>query len=141
MDSRQICLLVPPPAISYQWHMRLVPPILSLLLVAGCAHPADAPVANLRFVPAAFDSFRRNAELHFTLAASAVVTIRITAHTAAGERTVKTIAEGARATKGSHAAAWLGDTDERFFAPAGIYYGVVETGGASYETNVQVFHF
>src|SRR5690242_13106690 len=94
-------------------------------VIAGCRNPQspEPSVTNLRFVPAAFDSFRSNAELKFSLTAPASVSIRIRAGSPGG-RIVRTLADDLRETKGSHAVAWLGDTDERFFAPAGIYFGV-----------------
>jgi hypothetical protein len=114
--------------------------------LAGCrlgAGPDDAAlVSSLRFSPSAFDSFRRNTELRYSLAAPAELRIRIVARTAGGEElAVKTLAERLRATKGAHAITWLGDTSERLFAPAGTYVGVVEAGGARFETTVEVFHF
>ena len=111
-------------------------------VIAGCRIPGtpEPSVTNLKFVPSAFDSFRSNAELKFSLTAPATVSIRIRAGSPGG-RVVRTLADDLRETKGSHAVAWLGDTDERLFAPAGIYFGVVVTGGAAYEANVQVFHY
>lgn len=118
----------------------------ALLSLAGCragAGPDEASaVSSLRFSPSAFDSFKRNAELRYTLGAPADVRISIVRRDAGGgEVFVKLLGAALRQTKGSHAITWLGDTNEHLFAPAGTYFGVVECGGARFETPVEVFHF
>ena len=57
------------------------------------------------------------------------------------ELLVKTLAENLNETKGSHSITWIGDTDQRLFAPVGIYFGVVHLQQYRFETIVQVFHF
>ena len=117
-----------------------------LLLIGGCrvsSGPDDGSiVSSLRFTPSAFDSFKRNAELRYTLGSPADVRITIIRRDAAGaDVLVKVLGAALRGTKGSHAITWLGDTAEHLFAPAGTYLGVVECGGARFETPVEVFHF
>ncbi len=137
----------PPVTLMRSFHRYLLAACAATLLaLAACRFdPAGAngeAVTSLRFAPSAFDSFRRNAELRYTLAHAATVRVRIVRRGAGGEETtVKTLAASARETRGAHAITWLGDTAERFFAPAGIYLGVVETGGERYEASVEVFHF
>jgi hypothetical protein len=58
-----------------------------------------------------------------------------------GESVVKTLALDLSDTKGSHSITWIGDTDQRLFAPSGIYYGLLVIEGHRYEAIVQVFHF
>ena len=57
------------------------------------------------------------------------------------ELLVKTLVENLNETKGSHSITWIGDTDQRLFAPVGIYFGVVQLQQNRFETIVQVFHF
>ena len=99
-------------------------------------------VSSLRFSPSAFDSFKQNAELRYTLGAPAEIRIMILRREASGaEVLVKVLGSSLRETKGSHAVTWLGDTSEHFFAPAGTYLGVVECGNTRCEAPVEVFHF
>ncbi len=118
-----------------------------LLLVAGCRHPFgpasdDDLVTNLRASPSAFDSFRRNAEIRYTLKSPEEVNVYILRHEEGGtEALVRVLARRLRETKGTHAITWLGDTDQRYFAPAGTYFAVIEAGGRRFETTVLVFHF
>lgn len=56
------------------------------------------------------------------------------------EYLVKTIWRGGSETKGNHAHAWLGDTDQGFFAPAGEYLGIVLIGHRRFEAGVFVYH-
>lgn len=101
-----------------------------------------ALVSNLRFSPSAFDSFRRNTELKYTLKSPATVSIYIIKKdTIEQEFLVKTLMENAQETKGSHSVTWLGDTNQRYFAPIGIYFGKVQIENKSFEAIVQVFHF
>lgn len=69
---------------------------------------------------------------------SAYIVKKDSAHT---ELLVKTLVENLNETKGSHSITWIGDTDERLFAPAGIYFGVVQFQQFRFETIIQVFHF
>jgi hypothetical protein len=109
--------------------------------------PSTGPVgpdvlSNLRFAPSAFDSFKRNTELKFSLKVPETLNISIVRRNASGaDFRVKILIGNARETRGSHSVSWLGDTDDGLFAPAGIYFALVEIGSQSYETSVQVFHF
>jgi hypothetical protein len=119
---------------------------ICLANAAGCSHPAGSGdpgiVSNLRFAPSAFDSFKRNTELKFTLKLPESVNITIVRRNAAGgESPVKRLIQNARETRGSHSVSWLGDTESGLFAPAGIYLAVVEIDAQTYETSVQIFHF
>lgn len=101
-----------------------------------------ALVSNLRFSPSAFDSFKRNTELKYTLKNPSVVSIYIIKKDSAqNDLLVKTLVENANETKGTHSTTWLGDTNQRYFAPIGIYLGVLKIGSRRFETSVQVFHF
>lgn len=117
--------------------------LLGLPACRMAAGPDDASVvSSLRFSPSAFDSFKRNAELRYTLGAPAEVRITVLRRDAGGdELLVKVLGTALRQTKGAHAITWLGDTSEHLFAPAGTYFGVVECGGARFEAPVEVFHF
>jgi hypothetical protein len=124
----------------------LLPIFGTAVFAAGCRLPAgdDDPaiVTSLRFSPGAFDSFRSNTELKYSLKSPATVSMYIMRRDTSGKRLlVRTLALDLGETKGSHAAAWLGDTDGRLFAPAGTYLGVVEIGTRRFETSVEVFHF
>ncbi len=112
----------------------------------SCTNPpasGDSGVlTNLRFSPSAFDSFRRNAELRFTLSSPQTITVFITRDDSGGGREiVKTLILNSRETKGSHSTTWLGDNNKGTFAPAGSYLGVVTIEQESFSTSVQVFHF
>ena len=115
-------------------------------ILPGCRLPAaiDDPnvISSLRFTPSAFDSFRRNTELKYVLRAPATVSIYIVKRDSARrESPVKRLAEDLNETKGSHSITWIGDTDQRLFAPAGVYYGIVRMQNQRFETIVQIFHF
>ncbi|MBI5021782.1 MAG: hypothetical protein HZB59_10110 [Ignavibacteriales bacterium] len=101
-----------------------------------------ALVSNLRFSPSAFDSFRRNTELKYTLKNPSEVSIYIMKKDSLqNDVLVKTLVENAVETKGTHSTTWLGETNQRYFAPVGIYFGVLKIGSRRFETSVQVFHF
>jgi len=96
----------------------------------------------MRFSPSAFDSFRRNTELRYTLKAPTTVSIYIVKALSAGTQApVKTLVEDLSETKGTHSITWIGDTDQRLFAPAGVYLGVLRIDQRRFETIIQVFHF
>jgi len=98
-------------------------------------------ITSLRFVPSAFDSYTRNTEIRYALTEHADVAIRIVATDSTGQFfLVKAIVTQLEESAGSHGHTWLGDTFDGHFAPAGIYFGVVEANGRRYETMVQVFH-
>jgi hypothetical protein len=120
--------------------------VLSAINGIRCNHPAgpadSGVVSNLRFAPSAFDSFKRNTELKFTLKLPETLNIFIVRRDAAGDESrVKRLIENARQTRGSHSVSWLGDTDNGLFAPAGMYLALVEIEAQTYETTVEVFHF
>lgn len=125
----------------------LIAAMLTLLVMTlSCKlSPADSnalSVTSLRFAPSAFDSFKRNTELKYSLGAPSTVTITIIKRDSSQQKyLVKTLGENLSETKGSHSITWLGDTDEHLFAPAGVYFGVLRIGERHYETIVQVFHF
>ena len=105
---------------------------------------ADDPnvISSLHFTPSAFDSFQRNTEMKYSLKAASVVSVYIMKKDSSQqEQLVKTLVENVNETKGSHSITWLGETNQRFFAPVGMYYGVVRINDRSFETTVQVFHF
>jgi hypothetical protein len=120
--------------------------VASVVLVSGCTLPTalDDPtlVSNLHFSPSAFDSFRTNTEIRYTLKAPATVSIFISKKdSVGGEFLVKTLIENVQETKGSHAHTWLGDTNQGQFAPRGSYIGVVQIQHKRFEAAVLVFHF
>jgi hypothetical protein len=105
---------------------------------------ADDPnlITSLRFAPSAFDSFKRNTELRYSLSGAATVSAYIVRRDSVHiELYIKTLVEDLSETKGSHSITWIGDTDERLFAPAGIYFGVLRVKNQRFETIIQVFHF
>jgi flagellar hook assembly protein FlgD len=117
-----------------------------LFALNGCNLPTalDDPtlVSNLRFFPSAFDSFRRNTEIRYTLKAPATVSIFIMKRDSAGQEfLVKTLVKNANETKGAHAHTWLGDTNQGQFAPLGGYIGAVQIQHKRFEAAVLVFHF
>ena len=114
--------------------------------IAGCRMPSAANdaelIANLRFSPPAFDSYRRNTEILYTLAQPAHVSFSIIRRLASGEvQPVTDIFAELYESKGSHAHTWLGDTSSGLFAPPGEYVGVVTVDGCRYEAPVRVFHY
>lgn len=99
-------------------------------------------ISSLHFTPSAFDSFRRNTEMKYSLKAASVVSIYIVKKDSTKrELLVKTLVEGLNETKGSHSITWIGDTDQRLFAPVGIYFGLVHIQNQRFETIIQVFHY
>jgi hypothetical protein len=99
-------------------------------------------LANLRFSPGAFDSFRRNTEILYTLKEPARVTFSIVRRTPAGvEQPVVTLFTELLESKGYHTHTWLGDNSQGLFAPAGDYVGIVRVDDRRYEAAVRVFHF
>ncbi len=105
------------------------------------ANNADI-LSNLRFSPGAFDSFRRNTEILYTLTESARVTFAIVQRPDSGaDRPVVTVFSEIMESKGYHSHTWLGDTSAGLFAPAGDYIGIVRVNGRQFEAPVRVFHF
>ncbi len=99
-------------------------------------------VSSLHFTPSAFDSFKRNTELKYSLKDASTLNIYIVKKdTTQKELLVKTLVEDLADTKGSHSVTWIGDTDQHYFAPIGIYFGVVQIQDHRFETIVQVFHY
>ncbi len=120
--------------------------LLSALLLSGCRLPTSVEsediVASLRFSPAAFDSFRRNTEILYTLNQSARVTLSIVRRPVQGaDQPVVTLFTELFESKGLHSHTWLGDTSAGLFAPPGDYIGIIRVGGRSFEAAVRVFHF
>ena len=118
----------------------------SLMVVGACHHPSqlDDPelVSSLRFSPSAFDSFKSNTEMRYTLKIPATLDVFVIARDSTGkEYLVKTIATNAAESKGSHAHTWLGDTNNQLFAPPGLYIGVLQIEGRRFESTVLIFHF
>lgn len=110
----------------------------------SCSLPSqsDLLVTSLRSSPSAFDSFRANTEIRYTLARPATVTIFIARRDAAGQLIhVNTLAQSIYETKGSHGHTWLGDTAAGVFAESGLYIAVLQIDNNRYETTVRVFHF
>ncbi|MGA9116802.1 MAG: hypothetical protein WB626_08510 [Bacteroidota bacterium] len=125
--------------------LRLLPALLFLALPASCRLPPEAEpagVADLRFSPSAFDSFRANTQIRYSLKVPAVVTIMIVQRDTTGRLLyVNTLVANTLETKGTHAHTWLGDTFTGYFAPAGLYFGILQTGSERFEAAVRVFHF
>jgi len=120
--------------------------LLSAYVLPGCSMPTSADdadiVANLRFSPGAFDSFRRNTEILYTLKKPGYVTFSIVRRTASGtDQPVLTLFSGLLESKGYHSHTWLGDTSQGLFAPPGDYIGIVRVGDRRFEAAVRVFHF
>lgn len=118
--------------------------ILTMSLACNQPTPLDNPelVTSLRFSPSAFDSFKSNTELRYTLAAPATLSAFIVKTDSIGNQFfVKFIVRNVTESKGSHSHTWLGDTDEGTFAPVGIYIGVIQIQTRSFEATVLVFHY
>jgi hypothetical protein len=120
--------------------------LLSALAMSGCRMPTTATdadvIANLRFSPGAFDSFRRNTEILYTLNQPARVTFSIVRRPASGaDQPVLTLFTELLESRGYHSHTWLGDTSQGLFAPAGDYIGIVRVGDLQFEAAVRVFHF
>ncbi len=120
--------------------------LFSALLLSGCRLPtsveSDSIVSSLRFSPAAFDSFRRNTQIFYTLKQSARVTLSIVRRPVQGpDQPVVTLFTELLESKGFHSHTWLGDTSAGLFAPPGDYVCIVHVGDRSFEASVRVFHF
>jgi hypothetical protein len=118
----------------------------TLALLTSCSHPSqlDDPdlVSSLRFSPSAFDSFKSNTQILYSLKAPATLNAYILKLDSTGkEYLVKTLVLNAAESKGSHAHTWLGDTDDQLFAPPGLYFGVIQIQKIRFEATVLVFHF
>lgn len=110
----------------------------------GCSLPTqpDLLVSSLRCSPSAFDSFRANTEIRYTLAKPTTVTIYIAQRNSSGQLIlINSIAENINETKGSHGHTWLGDTAAGLFAESGNYIAVLQIESNQYEAGVRVFHF
>jgi hypothetical protein len=120
--------------------------LLVLSLLSSCRYPSalDDPdlVSSLRFSPSAFDSFKSNTEIRYTLKSPAPLNAFVIKRDSTGkDYLVKTLAINAAESKGSHAHTWLGDTDDGYFAPPGDYIGVIQIQNNRFEATVLVFHF
>ena len=115
-------------------------------LICCCSLPStlDDPelVSSLRFSPSAFDSFKSNTQILYSLKAPAILSAYILKIDSIGkEYLVKTLALNAAESKGSHAHTWLGDTDDQLFAPPGLYIGIIQIQERRFESTVLVFHY
>jgi flagellar hook assembly protein FlgD len=120
--------------------------LILLSLLIGCSLPSalDDPelVSSLRFFPSAFDSFKSNTEIRYTLKSPASLNAFVIKRDTTGkDYLVKTLALNAAESKGSHAHTWLGDTDDDLFAPPGTYIGVIQIQNRRFEATVLIFHF
>jgi hypothetical protein len=120
--------------------------LIVLALLNSCSHPSqlDDPelVNSLRFSPSAFDSFKSNTEMRYTLKIPVTLNAYILRPDSTGkEFLVKTLAINAAESKGSHAHTWLGDTDDELFAPPGLYIGLIQIQERRFESTVLVFHY
>jgi hypothetical protein len=118
---------------------------LPLLLALGaCTIPSDTNdpgiISSLRFEPSAFDSFRQNTVIRYSLSRATQVSIYIVIRDPLGTKLVKTIIENLNETKGSHSHTWLGDNEQGYFAPSGLYYGIVRVNNKPYEAEVRIYH-
>ncbi len=125
---------------------RLLPELLLLMLLNSCNYPSqlDDPelMNSLRFSPSAFDSFKSNTEMRYTLKVPVILNAYILRSDSTGkEYLVKTLVLNAAESKGSHAHTWLGDTDDGLFAPTGTYVGAIQIQNKRFEATVLVFHF
>jgi hypothetical protein len=126
-------------------HSRLCPVIIVALL-SSCSLPStlDDPelVSSFRFSPSAFDSFKSNTELRYTLKDPTTLNAFVISRDSTGkEYLVKTLAVNAAESKGSHAHTWLGDTDDGYFAPPGLYICLIKIQERRFESTVLVFHY
>ena len=127
-------------------HNRILAWLIVLSLSGSCKLPSalDDPelVSSLRFSPSAFDSFKSNTQVLYTLKAPATLNAYILKVDSTGkEYLVKTLVLNAAESKGSHAHTWLGDTDDGLFAPMGTYIGVIQIQQRRFESTVLVFHY
>ena len=102
--------------------------------------PSDPVLTSVRFSPSAFDSFKRNAELHYTLRKSSCISVILIRRTTA-DSLVKVLCVNLNESPGSHAHTWLGDNQMGRFAPAGGYVGIVTADNERSEAAVTVFHY
>ena len=99
--------------------------LLALLPLAGCT-PPTAPggdvglVTSFRVDPA-FNNFREPCAVAYTLAAPAVVSLRVTTVEDGERRLVATLAEDQAEPKGGRSAAWRGTGPTGGFVPQGAY--------------------
>ncbi len=54
---------------------------------------------------------------------------------------MKTLVLNVAESKGSHSHTWLGDTDDGYFAPSGLYIGIIKIQERRFESTVLVFHY
>ena len=127
-------------------HNRTLACLIVLSLSGSCKLPSalDDPelISSLRFSPSAFDSFKTNTQVLYSLKAPATLNAYILKVDSTGkEYLVKTLVLNAAESKGSHAHTWLGDTDDGLFAPTGTYIGVIQIQQQRFESTVLVFHY
>jgi flagellar hook assembly protein FlgD len=116
--------------------------LLFSLLATSCSMPSGTAtvISSLRFSPSAFDSFKRNTELRYTLKEPARVSA-VVVKRGSPDLLVKSLFSDLDETTGSHAHTWLGDTDAGRFAPSGDYVAVVTTANERSEATVTIFHY
>ncbi|MBI5472605.1 MAG: hypothetical protein HY961_09695, partial [Ignavibacteriae bacterium] len=110
----------------------------------SCSLPqsSDLLVTSLRCTPSAFDSFRANTEVRYTLAGAATITLYIAQRSQSRDLVlVNALASNIRETKGSHGHTWLGDTHLGVFAESGDYIAILQINNNTYEAAVRVFHW
>ena len=120
--------------------------LILLSLLSSCSYPSalDDPelVSSLRFSPSAFDSFKTNTQILYSLKSPATLNAFVIKRDSTGKDfLVKTLAVNAAESKGSHAHTWLGDTDDGYFAPPGDYIGMIQIQERHFEATVLVFHY
>jgi len=125
------------------WIIKITLFIAMMIASKACSFPSRPvpEISSLRFVPSAFDPFKKNAELKYSLDSETSIDAYIVKKDSLGQRwLVKTLTEDIILSKGTHAHAWLGGNDDGFFVPVGLYYGVIQTKYDLYETPVEVYH-
>jgi hypothetical protein len=123
-------------------HIITIPSLLLFLNSCSLPSSTDLIITSLRCSPSAFDSFRTNTEIKYTLAKPASITIYIAQRDDSGQLVlVNTLAQNIYETKGSHGHTWLGDTAAGLFAESGLYIAILQIESNQYETSVRVFHF
>ena len=130
----------------HRTHSCTLAGIMALSLLSSCQYPSalDDPelVSSLRFSPSAFDSFKTNTQMLYSLKSPATLNAFVIKRDSTGKDfLVKTLAVNAAESKGSHAHTWLGDTDDGYFAPPGLYIGMIQIQERRFESTVLVFHF
>lgn len=94
-------------------------------------------ITSLRFSPDAFDSYKRNTSIKFTLTRRATVSAWIT--NSRGEVIIQ-LTQEIEQTRGTHSLAWLGlDLNGTFVTP-GVYIAWVSADYDTASASVVVYH-